>query len=279
MTSSARRHRCAAAAAAAGIACATLLWAAPCAAQFVAIDVQRSVAIEGHLSAVDTLSGATRLADFADAQASPPLTGPQLRTGMSLALPDGLADAQGSAALDTFFGERSLSFAGLADVAAQGYGDGSLTLTGWGHASAGLTLHFELVQGSLVRLSMDSAVAPNHLEDLRFLLARGDGTPLWQQTSIVGADGVVRSRFAREFQLAAGDYTVSASLDAASLFDGSQGFTGRTSAEFVLSVVPEPGSAWLLLAGLAGLALFVRRQQRPNRAARAATMPLRLTLT
>jgi hypothetical protein len=247
----------------AAAALAAGLGAAPCAAQFVRLDPQRAVSLEGHLNAVDTLDGASQQADFADALSDDA----RLHLGMSVALPGGLADAQGSALLDSALGAATLSFAGLADVSASGLSDGSLAVSGWGHAAVDFDLHFGLAQAGTLRLSMSSSVAPGHVDDFHFLLARADGVPLWQATSVIGGDGQAHSSFVQDLFLEAGDYRLSASLDAAAMFDGALAYAGRSSAEFSLAVVPEPSGGALLLAGLTVLAVH-RKWRRPSRSSR-----------
>jgi hypothetical protein len=232
----------------------TLFAALPCAAQFAVTARQHTVAIEGHLQALDSVAGTLQQADFADARSDEPL-----RVGMSLVLAEGLADAQGRASLDLATLGSALSFAALADVDTAGRGDGTLALSGSGHASVALDLSFTLAAEQDVRLSMASSVTRERNDDFVFLLARGDGTPLWRETTQIDAAGAPTRDFQRTLHLAAGTYRVVASLDAASLFDEAQGLSGRTAASVSLSLVPEPASAALLLAGLAAFALRRRR--------------------
>ena len=235
------------------LAIATLA-AEPCAAQFAVTDVQQAVAIEGHLQAVDSLTGALQQADAADARSAPPL-----QVGMSLALPEGRADAQGRASLELMSADRVLSFAALADVDTVGHGDGMLVLSGFGQATVDLRLHFTLAQAQTVHLAMDSSVTHERGEDFAFRLARDDGTPLWRETSVLDGTGSPSRAFDRALFLDAGGYEIVASLDAASRFDDAHGYAGRTAATVSLSLVPEPASVALLIAGLAALALCRRR--------------------
>ncbi len=234
------------------------------AATFTPIAQQRQVSIGGDALVVNTDGGATWADTFNDSRSTAvgdfgPST---LDVGMALHVdsPGGGVYDDGHTHLASTLGPDRISFEGQVDVNASGGADYPFEVTAHGTSHLNFEYRFSVAHDTSVLLTMSSTNASPFSDDYRFLLARADGSTVWADTFAIDANGDPQSSFSQGLLLGAGAYTLTASLHAFSYVEGSLSNSGRASAEFTLSAVPEPSTLALSIAGL-GLVAWRRRHR------------------
>lgn len=171
----------------------------------------------------------------------------------SLFTPYGSGGGSGRASQESWMNDGEIYFNGFADVfvSAGSSGDGYATASG--SAASDFSFVFRLEAPTEVELHMSSGNYDGATSEYWFSLSNHNGTPIWDQTGIEVYPNYLTT-FTVNLQLAPGDYSINAHVGAFSSYEGGFGFSGQAAAEFSLKVVPEPGAAALLLAGLAPLA-------------------------
>jgi hypothetical protein len=257
-------------AAAALCCCATLAQAAA----FDPIAQQRLVSIAGNATVVDTDTGATWTDAHSDSRSTAASDfGPSaLDVGMGLHLdtPGGSVYDDGHTHLASTLGADRIAFEGQVDVNASGYTDYPFYANAYGNSHVDFEYRFSVARDTPVLLAMNSATSVPYSDEYRFLLARADGSIVWNATVVADANGDPQTSFSEGLVLGAGAYTLTASLHANSYFDSGSGSSGRASADFTLSAVPEPSTLALSAAGLGLLALRRRHRLHSARSGEAA---------
>jgi len=185
-----------------------------------------------------------------------------LTSGVGFSDNAGAIFAQGASTQQSSVTASRISFSGLADINVSGFSGYPLYVSGDGASASVFELKFTVPKTVTVALAMNSEVQRFRDNDWRFLLARADGTPVWDATVVYGDDGLEHRSFVQQLELTAGDYFIQASVRAHSWWNGDAGFAGRTSAQFSISPVPEPATAVMALLGLGLLAAQRSRRAR-----------------
>lgn len=229
---------------------------------FEPISQERSVQLRGELNAFNFETRESSAAVFNDDSHSLPDGWDPLRMGMDIGLDAGNCFGQGIASQSLTAGSSAIQFNAAADVNISGFSSYPYQIQGTGSAVVNVQYRFKLTQVQEVNLSMNSSVGTYRDDDYTFAFKSAEGALIWASTGVVDESGAATRSFSRRFTLQPGEYTIAAQLVAISSLSGDVSFAGRTLAEFSVSAVPEPNSAWLGLAGggMVLLALGARRR-------------------
>ena len=231
------------------------------AAAFQSVAQQRSVRIAGNLHEQDYVSGAEQVVN-PPATSQSTLAGDfgaaDLGAGLSIQTTSSSAFGQGRAGQLSTLGPDAIRFSGIADINISGYAASPVHVEGWGSASVNANYQFIVAKETAVQITMDSS---GNLGDFNFSLTRDGNPAVLQDAYLVDASGFHTS-FTRSLILGAGSYSLISSLIANSHLDGDISVAGRTTADFSITAVPEPGTWAMLLAGLAMLGMATRRKTR-----------------
>ncbi len=218
------------------------------------------VEISGDLRAFDIDNQKTTIATFSDSAFSHPGDLNPLRKGMDISMAEPSCFGQGVAYQSLVARPGSIHFVGTADVNVSGFASYPYMLEGSGGALVRVEYAFNVEQGQVIELSMDSGVGDFQDDEYKFSLKSLGGSYVWANTGVIGDDGGVMRKFKRQFTLEAGTYVVNAELAANSFLAGGNSVAGRTWAEFSISPVPEPHAAWMSLAGIFVLGAGFRKR-------------------
>ncbi|RZI85806.1 MAG: PEP-CTERM sorting domain-containing protein [Rubrivivax sp.] len=226
------------------------------------VSQSRSVQMLGDLNAFNYETQESSWADFNDGAQSLPDGWDPLRLGMDISIPDGNCFGQGMASQTLVAGTKSIEFTGLADVNVAGIESFPYQLEGSGSAYVDIEYSFRIDAAQSVVLAMDSSIGNFREDDFIFAFKSASGDYIWADTAVVNERGDVERSFSRQFLLQPGQYTLSAHLTAFSAMSAATSFSGRTWAQFSVSAVPEPATAWMVLAG--GGVFWAARKRRPT---------------
>ena len=233
------------------------------AAVFTSLTQMRSINIGAGVSVTSNDdSGFSEYAGDGDGKSAAGFAGMDEAVGLScfsFSTPYGGGGGSGRASQESSFSPSRIYFKGFADVyvTAGSGGDGYATASG--SASSDLYYTFSLDSVALVQLDMTSAGVNEYSSEFTFSLAKSDGTVIWDQIGMEVFPSWLTT-FSVDLPLDAGEYALIAHVGASSSYEGDFGFSGQATAEFSLSVIPEPSGGALL--GAAALGYASRRRRR-----------------